>query len=215
VHFAQTGSLVHCFANPIYGGYLGGPSGLAIGCVASSLMLRACLFADTINNGPSHAHLSIDTHPQMLAAQGLAIQALARNTHLLNSVFVRPAAGPVTKDILYENAALSIIGVVSGAGFAKASQSASGRFEGHVSALEARFTAQVSHAVEGMSRGEARPIVQSLVDKYEADVANGLIGKPFQEAYDLEALEPTDEWQGLYEAVCAELEDEYGLVVES
>jgi methylamine--corrinoid protein Co-methyltransferase len=97
----------------------------------------------------------------------------------------------------------------------RASQSASGRFEGHVSPLEARFTAQVSHAVEGMSRSEAQPIVQSLVDKYAADVANGLIGKPFQEAYDLDTLEPTDEWQGLYEAVCVELEDEFGLVLES
>jgi len=214
VHFAQTGSLVHCFANPIYGGYLGGATGLAIGCVASSIMLRACLFADSINNGPSHAHLSIDTHPDMLAAQGLAVQALARNTHLINSVFVRPAAGPVTRDILYENAAFAIIGVVSGAGFAKASQSASGRFEGHISPLEARFTGQVSHAVEGMSRKEAQPIVDSLVDKYAAGVAEGRIGKPFQEAYDLDSLEPTAEWQGLYEDVCAELQDEHGLVLQ-
>jgi len=213
VHFAQTGSIVHAFANPIYGGYLGGSAGLAIGCVASCILLRACLFADSVNNGPSHAHLSIDTHPDMLAAQGLAIQALARNTHLPNSVFVRPAAGPVTKEILYENAALTIAGVVSGAGFVKASQSASGRFEGHVSPLEARFTAQIGHAVEGMTRTEADPIVRSLVKEYADGIADESIGKPFQEAYDLDRLEPTYEWLDLYHGVCREFGEEYGLTL--
>ena len=63
VHFAQTGSIAHTFCDPIYGGYLGGKFGVAIGCVAGPLLLRGTFLGDTVNAGPSHAHLSCDTHP--------------------------------------------------------------------------------------------------------------------------------------------------------
>ena len=211
VHFAQTGSIVHTFCDPIYGGYLGGAAGTAIGCTAGCILQRATLFSDTVNAGPSHAHLALDTHPDMLALQGLSFQALARNTKLINGAHIRPASGPCEKDIFYEVAALVITAVTSGVSFLKTVQSATGRHMGHATPLEARFAAQVAHQVEGMTRNEGNKIVISLANKYRERISIETIGKSFQEAYDMETLQPTAEWLKIYEDVCAEFASEFGI----
>jgi methylamine--corrinoid protein Co-methyltransferase len=205
VHFAQTGSIAHNFCDPIYGGYLGGKFGVAIGSVTGCILLRACLLGDTVNAGPSHTHLSCDTHPDMLAAQALSFQALNRNTHLLNAVHIRPASGPGVKEILYEVAVMAILGVTSGVDYIKSVQSATGRYMGHTSPLEARFCAQVAHAVEGMTRADGNAMVQKLVEKYQDTLPSADIGKHFREVYNLDTLEPTPEWQGTYQDVITEL----------
>ncbi len=73
--------------------------------------------------------------------------------------------------------------------------------------------AQVVRASEGMSRTEAEPIVRQLVDKYAPNQKSLPIGKPFNEVYDLETIQPLPEWQGIYEDVCVELE-QLGLKLE-
>jgi methylamine--corrinoid protein Co-methyltransferase len=206
-HFVQTNSVAHNFCDPIYGGYLGGKQGVAIGCVAGCILLRSTLFGDTVNAGPSHAHLSCDTHPDMLAAQALSFQALSRNTHLLHSVHIRPAAGPGVKQLLYEVATMAVMGVTSGVDYIKSVQSATGRNLGHTSPLEARFCAQVAHATEGISRADGNILIQQLVEKYQDGLADADIGKHFKEVYNLDTLEPTPEWQHTYEAVIQELEE--------
>lgn len=85
----------------------------------------------------------------------------------------------------------------------------------HATGLEARFAAQVAHASEGLSLEEADGLVKILVSKY-ADGQDALpIGKPFTEAYDLETIQPTLEWQQIYEEVCEEIETEFRLTLES
>ncbi len=207
VHFAQTGSIAHTFCDPIYGGYLGGKFGVAIGCVAGPLLLRSTFLGDTVNAGPSHAHLSCDTHPDMLAAQALSFQALSRNTHLLHSVHIRPASGPGVKEMLYEVATMAIMGVTSGVDYIKCVQAATGRNMGHTSPLEARFCAQVAHAVEGMTRAEGNDLVQILVAKYRDSLPSADIGKHFRDTYNLDTLEPTPEWQSIYQDAISELKE--------
>lgn len=204
-HFYQTGSVAHTFCDPIYGGYLGGKNGVAIGCVAGCILLRACLIGDTVNAGPSHTHLSCDTHPDMLAAQALSYQALSRNTHLLHSVHIRPAHGPGVRELLYEVATMAIAGVTSGVDYIKSVQSATGRHMGHTSPLEARLCAQVAHAAEGMTRTEGNTLVSKLVPRYREAIASADIGRHFKEVYNLDTLEPTQEWLRVYEQVVIEL----------
>jgi methylamine--corrinoid protein Co-methyltransferase len=205
VHFYQTGSVAHTFCDPIYGGYLGGKYGVAIGCVAGCILLRACLVGDTVNAGPSHTLLSCDTHPDMLAAQALSYQALSRNTHLLKSVHIRPAHGPGVHELLYEVATMAILGVTSGVDYIKSVQSATGRHMGHTSPLEARLCAQVAHAVEGMSRVEGNALLKKIVPKYCHALPTANIGKHFRDVYNLDTLEPTHDWLQVYEEVIAEL----------
>ena len=204
-HYAQTGAAAHNFYNPIYGGYVGGGPGMAVAIVAGMILMKAVYNGVTQNPGPSHAHLSCDTYPDMLTSQAVAYQALSRNTNVLVSSFVRPVAGPVTKDILYETAALTLAAVPSGVALMEGVQSAMGRHTAYVSGLEARFMAEVAHAAEGLTRKEADVLVRRLISLYAAGQPEMRIGKPFQEAYDVASVQPTAEWWGMYEEVRREL----------
>jgi hypothetical protein len=141
----------------------------------------------------------------MLAAQALSFQALSRNTHLLHSVHIRPASGPGTKEVLYEVAAMVIMGVTSGVDYIKSVQSATGRNMGHTSPLEARLCAQVAHAVEGITRTEGNELVSNLVARYQEGIPSADIGQHFRETYNLDTLEPTPEWTATYQEAIKDL----------
>ncbi|MDD5468044.1 MAG: monomethylamine:corrinoid methyltransferase [Anaerolineales bacterium] len=213
VHYAHTRTFAHNFYNPIYGGYIGSGAGLAIATVAGMVLMKACYGGVTDNPGPSHAHLSCDTYPDMITAQAVAFQGLSRNTNVLVSSFVRPVGGPGTREILYETAALTIASVPSGIALMEGVQSAMGRFTGHVSGLEARFMAEVAQAATRLDRKEADRMVRWLVQKFEARQKEMPVGKPFNEVYDLKTIHPLPEWQRTYEQVCQELQHELGLKV--
>ena len=156
VHFAHTGSFSHNFYNPIYGGFVGSGPGMAVAIVAGMILLKACYGGVTDNPGPSHAHLSCDTFPDMITSQALAFQALNRNTNLLTSSFVRPVGGPGTKEILYETAALTLASIPSGVALMEGVQSGTGRFTAHISGLEARFMAEVARAATHLTLQRGR-----------------------------------------------------------
>ncbi|MCX6026843.1 MAG: monomethylamine:corrinoid methyltransferase [Chloroflexi bacterium] len=214
VHFARTGSHIHTFANPIYGGYAGGADGMAVTIVASLIMMQAVYFGCTVNNGPTHAMLSCDTHPAMIPGIAVALQGMNRNTRLLTTAFARTAGGPGTTSVLYETAALAIAAVSSGIALMEGVQSAVGTHQEHCSGLEARFTAQVTHAAEKLTRKQADPIVGQLAAKYADGLKSQPIGKPFEEVYDVATLKPLPGWQGTYERVCDELA-EMGLEIRA
>lgn len=205
LHYAHTGSYSHNFYNPIYGGYVGGGPGMAVAIVAGMILMKAAYNGVTQNPGPSHAHLSCDTYPDMVTSQAVAFQALSRNTNILVSSFVRPVAGPGTKDILYETAALTLASIPSGVALMEGVQSAMGRHTAHVSGLEARFMAEVAHAAEGLTRTEADRIVRTLIECYAGGQPEMRIGRPFPDVYDLSSVQPSGEWLRLYEEVHAEL----------
>lgn len=210
-HFVHTGAIAHNFYNPIYGGYVGGAYGMAVAIVAGMVLLRASLWGESVNPGPSHAHLSCNTFPEMIPPQAVALQALARNTNLITSAFLRPVSGPCERTIFYEIAAVTLAKMPSGAAFVKAVHTATGRFPLHCTPLEARFAGQVAHATEGLSRAEADPLVKKLIAKYTREPMTIKKGKSFQEAYDLDTLQPMPEWRRMYDEVCKEMETELGL----
>jgi len=211
VHYVHTGAVAHNFYNTIYGGYVGGGEGMAVAIVAGMILLRASLWGESFNPGPSHAHLSCNTFPAMIPSQAVALQALTRNTHLILSGFTRPVSGPCVREIFYEIAAVTIAQVTSGISFTKAVHTATGRFALHCTPLEARFAGQVTRAMEGMTRADADPIVRNLVEKYKDNQQTINAGKPFTDAYDVESLKPSAEWQQMYDEACQELTDEFGL----
>jgi hypothetical protein len=52
------------------------------------------------------------------------------------------------------------------------------------------------------------------VERYKDTQEDPLIGKPFQELHDMETLDPTPEWKGLYEATISEINQEFGLTID-
>ncbi len=209
-HFYHTGSYNHSFYNPIFGGYAGGGPGIAVVGVAGLILMKACLLVDTVNLGPSHAHLSCNTYPEIIVAKAICLQALARNTRLMTSCFSRPSAGPGTKEILYEVAAMNLACVPSGVAIVKGVQSATGRFACACTPLEVRFMAEVAHAAEKMTRKDVNPIVQMLIGKYKDSQKEIKVGMPFNQLYDLHTLRPKDAWSNQYKEVISELK-EFGL----
>ncbi len=212
MHYQHTGAFAHNFYNTIYGGYVGGADGLAVAIVAGVILMKATLNGTTFNPGPSHAHLSCNTFPAMIPSLSLGFQAISRNSKLLTSSFPRPVGGPVTKELLYESAAMAIATVPAGCSILEGIQSAVGRIEGHVTGLEAKFLAQVGRACEGMTRAEADPLVRKLVPLFAESQKLGvaMAGKHFTDAYDVETIQPTPEWQAMYEEVCREMEELLG-----
>jgi len=215
MHYEHTGAFAHNFYNTIYGGYVGGADGLAVAIVAGVILMKATLNGTTFNPGPSHAHLSCSTFPAMIPSLSLGFQAISRNSKLLTSSFPRPVAGPMTKELLYEAAAMAVATVPAGCSILEGIQSAAGRIEGHVTGLEAKFLAQVGRACVGMTRAEADPLVRNLTPLYAESQKLGvaMAGKHFTEAYDVETIQPTPEWQAMYEEVCQEMEDLLGITL--
>jgi methylamine--corrinoid protein Co-methyltransferase len=58
-----------------------------------------------------------------------------------------------------------------------------------------------------MGREEANELVEQLYANYEPDLDTKPIGRPFEEVYDVQRVEPTPEWQGKYEKVWGQLVD--------
>jgi hypothetical protein len=193
------------FYNPIYGGFVGGAEGVAVAMVAGPILLNQTYMATTFGARPDHPFLGCDTTPELLWAMSVAFQALTRNTNLLLHALAGPGGGPGTKTMLYENAAFSTTVTVSGISMIACSMSASGKHPRHASGLDAKICGEVARAAAGMSREEADRIVKQLVDRYQADLPTYPIGKPFEEVYDVETVQPTPEWRDLYGEVCDEL----------
>ena len=204
-HTTRIGANMEAYLNIIYGGYFGGAEGVAIGLTAGPIILNQNYMGTTYSVAPSHPFLHCGSTSEMIWAQSLAFQAISRNTNLLIASMTKPAGGPGTRSILYENAAIVIANVTSGLSVVESCMSASGTHPRHASGLDSRICGEVAHAATGMSRRQANEIVKECTAKYESGLEQKPAGQPFEEVYDLDTITPTAEWQGLYDEVKGEL----------
>lgn len=204
-HLISAGHNIHSFYNTVYGGSAGGREGVAVAIVGGTLLLQMLYMTCTHSVSPVHPFYGNDTCATILLPLSAAQQALARNTGLLTEIALTPVGGPMTRTLLYETAALSILATASGTCGLLGPRSAVGAIPGHLSPLEARLMAETAHAAEGMPRNEADRIVRALYEKYENDLDKRPVGLSFEEVYDLRTLQPTAEWADLYEDVKTEL----------
>jgi methylamine--corrinoid protein Co-methyltransferase len=67
--------------------------------------------------------------------------------------------------------------------------------------MEPRIHAEVGHVVarKGITRKEAGRIVKALLERYEKNIANPPVGKPFSECYDPVTIRPKDDYVRLWE----------------
>ena len=204
-HLVRTDSIIHSFYNPIYGGLAGGAEGLAVITVAGLILLQMAYMTTTHSQCPTHPFHMCDTTPEILWSISLSCQALARNTPFMLDVLTSPVGGPGTKTLLYEAASMAMTATVSGAARLMGVRSAVGVVPAHVSALEARFNAEVGHATAGMRRERANEIIQGIVPLYQDLLGSKPEGKRFDQVYDLRTLRPRDEWLRIYDEVKEEL----------
>lgn len=182
---------------PLVGGLGGGAAGTAIVTVASHIMGVLCYSVSYHFMGHMSLQGSHNTDRMGLWVQAMAGQALARNTPLVSVNDLYTRSGLATHELLWEIAAGAMIGAVCG--LHQHGIGATGGIESdHTSGLEARFQAEVAHATLGKTRSEVNQLVLECLEKYEDTLHHPNLGKPFPEVYNLEVLEPTQEWQDIY-----------------
>jgi methylamine--corrinoid protein Co-methyltransferase len=209
VHAGYMGAGLQPYYNPIYGGYVGGADGLAVATVAGLILLNQNACGHVYQTRPTHPFNGCTTSPELIWGSSLAIQALARNTNLIVATLLGPSGGPGTKTMLYENAAFHLANTVSGQGVATGAHSAGGAVPRHASGLDAKIFAEVVRSLRysGMDRSQANELVKELLSKYESTLDEMPRGRPFEEVYNMDTVEPTPEWQGMYDEVREELID--------
>lgn len=206
----RTGGIIDAYANAIYGGLGGGVDGHAVLICAEMIALSVVFQAVCVGASPTHPFLFCSTEKNMMSSASVAYQAIARNSHLMTNLSITSVGGPVTKTVLYETVAYSLMASLSGNSRLLGPRPATGVIEGHCTGLEARFMGEVCHASTKLDRASAEDIAQKAFAKCEDQMDQKPYGKPFWEAYDLKTLRPTAKWQAIYETVKEEV-NEWGL----
>ena len=139
--------------------------------------------------------------------QSVVCQAFARNAPAVIVCDIYPKSGAVTKELLYEVAANTLAITVSG-GHLEGVGSADGSLP-NGTGLEVRLMGEAGHAAarQGLTREDANLMILKLLAKYEEvlEKEGGNPGLPFDQAYNMETLETTEEWQDYYMQVKEEL----------
>jgi methylamine---corrinoid protein Co-methyltransferase len=205
-HLTRVGGLLEAYYNPIYGGYVGGSEGVAVAIVGGLILLNQVHLGHTFATSPRHPFLNCNSMPELIWATSLGVQALTKNTNLIVDALGGPAGGPGTKTMLYENSAFVVAATASGQSLTESCHSTSGgSISQHTSGIDARICGEVTHAVRGFSREHANEVVKQILPRYLDQLDKKPYGKPFEEVYDVDNVEPTPEWQGMYEEVREDL----------
>ena len=189
------------------GGLGGDAPGSCMIMIASILAANLIAMADYHLCHPIHIQDVATTARGCLWLQSVLCQTFAKKAPAIIVCDLWPSSGSLTKELLYEVAANSIVVTVSG-GNLEGIGAANGN-EPNGTGLEVRLMGEVGKAVarQGMTRAQANEIVLKLLEKYEHvfKMEDGNKGKRFDEAYNMETLEPVAEWQQMYDEVKAEL----------
>jgi methylamine--corrinoid protein Co-methyltransferase len=199
---------IHGAHSSTIGGFSGNPEGAAITAVAGSLQLISVQKAESFRCGVTDSRIKSRVSRAQLWAAGTAIQGLSRNTKLIidGSIGDHPAAGPGTKQYLYEAAAGFIVSTVMGGHSTGGTRKfVVGLVPNYGTPLESRWMGEVCKGATGMARVQAETLVRYLLDKYEDKLKDASAGETFEKLYDQEKLEPLPFYQKLYDEVKTEL----------
>lgn len=207
VHTLNMGGIMKCDSPGMIGGMPGPAEGAVVSSIACALLSYAIL-QNHVGGGEIYdvRYLS-NVNREGLWALSVVFQALSRNTHTLCHGIANQVSGPGTENLLREIAAGVSVLAASGSSLTTGPRSAGGKLTDFVTPLECRFVAEVSHAASAMELDKVNDVVKALLPKYEASIKEPDLGIPFQKAYNMETLEPTPEWEGMYRTVKQECID--------
>jgi methylamine--corrinoid protein Co-methyltransferase len=195
-------------ATVMVGGLGGDAPGAAVIQIASFLLANWVCLADYHLLHPIHIrHVATSTRGVMWV-QSAVTQAFSRFAPCIVVSDIYPKSGAMTRELLYEVAANAVAIAASG-GHLEGVGSADGALP-NGTGLEVRWMGEVGHAVarQSLTMPEANHLVNQLYSRYEHifKLPGGNPGVRFDQAYDLETLEPVPEWLRLYEEVRSEVQ---------
>ncbi len=189
------------------GGLGGDAPGSTILMMASMMAANLVYLADYHLCHPIHINNIASSDRGCLWLQSALCQAFAAFAPAIIVCDIWPKSGALTRELLYEVAANSIVVTVSG-GHLEGVGAVDGRLP-NGTGLEVRLMGEVGKAVarQRMGRVEANGIVLELLARYERifDLPGGNPGQRFDVAYDMATIEPVPAWEAMYREVKAEL----------
>lgn len=200
-HLALLDAVTAPYANPIYGGLGGGVPGQMVLLCAEMIALSTIFMATNCGSTPVHPLWFCSTAKEIMQYTSVAFGALTRNASVLTRLAHTCVGGPVTKTLLYETIASTIMATKSGISTIDGPRPAVGVISGHCTGLEARFQGEIMRVAPRLERGKAEEIVQKAYARYVNDLDKKPYGKPFWEAYKMDSITPTEEWLRMYEEV--------------
>jgi len=220
VHILGYGAFICGLYTVFLGGLAGGAEGSAITRVAGSILTNAAYKASySITNIRDlsfyQRQMRIPRLKNLLWSGSVSQQAMSRNSKMLIGDSAHGIGGPGTEMFFYECAVATIAHVVSGASFVETSFAAENRFPDRPGVLEARFTAELAHAIAAASirREDANELIRNIISHklkgFEGKDAP--MGGVFKELYDIDKLTPRSEYVNLYRKVKAETQDLFGI----
>jgi methylamine--corrinoid protein Co-methyltransferase len=201
VHTLNVGGSMKTDSPAMIGGMPGPPEGAVVSSIACAILQSAILQNQTGGGGIYDVRYLANVNREGIWALTMSNQALARNTNLLTDPVLNQVSGPGTENLLREIAAGITAVAASGATFTVGPRSAGGKLTDFITPLECRFLSEVSHAASGMALEHANEVVKALLPYYEDTIKDPDIGIPFQEAYNMDTLEPIPEWEAMYDNV--------------
>lgn len=203
----QYGHINASLACTMVGGIAGDAPGAALVMIASMMAANLVCLADFHLCHPIHIKHVATTTAACLWVQSAVCQAFAQNAPAILMGDIWPKSGAMTRELLYEMAANTLVLTVSG-GHSQGAGAVDGKTP-HGTGLESRLMAEVgiAAAASKMSRPEANAIALRLLDKYEPIFTQpgGNPGRPFDQTYDPVSLKPRSEWLALYDEVKTDL----------
>ena len=201
------GAVNASLACTMVGGLGGDAPGSAMLMIASMLAANLFCLADYHLCHPIHIRNVATSERACLWVQAAVCQAFALCAPAIVVCDIWPASGAMTKELLYETAANALVATLAGGHLEGVGAANGNRPNG--TGLEARLMGEVGHAAvkQRLTREAANGIVLKLLARYEHVFAekDGNPGVSFEEAYDLERVEPLPAWQALYDEVRQEL----------
>jgi methylamine---corrinoid protein Co-methyltransferase len=199
---------IHGAHSSVIGGFSATPEGAAIVAVAASLQLVAIHRSVFFRCGTVDARIKSRVTRSQLWAAGTAMQGLGRNTRFIvvGSIGDHPAAGPGTKQYLYESAAGHIVSTVMGGHSTDGTRKyVVGNTCNYGTPLESRWMGEVCQAAVGVERRQASELIKYLLNHYEGNLKDAPAGDTFERLYDQRTLQPVSEYKRIYDEVKAEL----------
>ena len=193
--------LVYAGSWSMIGGYVGGPEGATLSCIACTLLMYNVFQASNGASFPYDMKYMGNCGRNALWSLSTVFQALSRNTHICANSVLNQTAGPVTDMLLYESAVGMMNLAVSGATSCTGTRTAGGKYSNYITPLEIKFAGEVFKKTAGLDLEKANDIANRLLPAYEKKLGTQPKGKSFPECYDVKSLTPCDEWVGVYERV--------------
>lgn len=194
----ELGGIVRTESPTMIGGYTGGPEGCAVASIATDL-LQFPVHGTHLAGAPTYdLRYAGNCGRHGIWAQSIATQAIARNTNILMNKTINQVSGPCTEMFFYETIAGFVAASVSGLEFTISPRSGGGKYKNHLTPFEAWYSAAVFKGAAGLTPEKANEILNEVLPKFESDLKNPPKGKSFPECFNVNTLEPSEEYLELY-----------------